>query len=130
VLSEGLPPEGQPQIPPGADANGTPLPDQSSTSQGEATSQPASEQDQSNIPPEDTGGRAIIGVTSYSESKTIRVFNKVNHYNEWQFVYDPSTDAGPMKGPNQPLLKGAGQTQALENGQGPAPNSVTNHGPN
>jgi type II secretory pathway pseudopilin PulG len=129
VLAEGLPPEGQAQMPPGADSNGTPLADQSAANQGEAASQPPSE-NPSDVSPEDTGGRAIVGVTSYSESKTIRVFSKMNHYNEWQFVYDPTNDTGLMRGPNQPLLKGAGQTQPLENGQDPAQNSVMNRGPN
>jgi type II secretory pathway pseudopilin PulG len=38
------------------------------------------------------GGGAIIGVTSASKDDSIRVFNKKHHYNEWQFVYDPTTD--------------------------------------
>jgi type II secretory pathway pseudopilin PulG len=60
-------------------------------------------------PPADAGGRGIVGVTSYSKHASIRIFNKKNHYNQWQFVYDPSTDTGLPMTPNQPLLSGAGQ---------------------
>jgi type II secretory pathway pseudopilin PulG len=54
------------------------------------------------------GGGPIVGVASVSKDKTIREFNKKNHYNEWQFIYDPSTDRGGLLStPNQPPLKGA-----------------------
>ena len=59
---------------------------------------------------EDTGGIAVIGVASYSRKKSIRIFNKKDHYNQWQFVYDPGTDSGIMTGPNQPL-KGVANSQ-------------------
>lgn len=62
-------------------------------------------------PSEAASGRAIVGVTSYSNRETIRVFNKKNHYNQWQFVYDPSTDTGVPMTPNQPLLSKVGQDQ-------------------
>jgi hypothetical protein len=64
------------------------------------------------------GTPVIVGVTSYSNRETIRVFNKKNHYNQWQFIYDPSTDRGLMKGPNQPLPLGARQAPPV---QGAAP---------
>jgi len=55
------------------------------------------------------GGGPIIGVASTSKEKTIRVFNKKEHYNEWQFIYDPSSDRGGLlTTPNQPALQGAG----------------------
>ena len=54
------------------------------------------------------GGGAIIGVASTSKDKTIREFNKKNRYNQWQFIYDPSTDRGGLlMTPNQPPLQGA-----------------------
>ncbi len=58
------------------------------------------------------GGGPIVGVASTSKDKTIRVFNKKEHYNEWQFIYDPTTDTGGiLSTPNQPSLQGAaGQT--------------------
>ena len=42
------------------------------------------------------GGGPMVGVASTSKDKTIRVFNKKDHYNQWQFIYDPSTDRGGL----------------------------------
>jgi type II secretory pathway pseudopilin PulG len=54
------------------------------------------------------GGGPIVGVASTSKDKTIREFNKKNHYNEWQFIFDPSTDRGGLLNtPAQPPLQGA-----------------------
>ena len=50
------------------------------------------------------GGGPIVGVASTSKAKSIRVFNKKDHYNEWVFLYDPRLDraGGLLKGPVQP----------------------------
>jgi hypothetical protein len=54
------------------------------------------------------GGGAIVGVVSTSKDKTIREFNKKDHYNQWQFIYDPTSDRGGLlMTPNQPPLQGA-----------------------
>jgi type II secretory pathway pseudopilin PulG len=53
------------------------------------------------------GGGPIVGVTSTSKAQTIREFNKKNHYNQWQFIYDPSSDRGGLlNAPAQPPLQG------------------------
>ncbi len=64
------------------------------------------------------GGGAIVGVASTSKAKSIRIFNKKEHYNEWQFIYDPSTDRGGLLNtPAQPALQGqATQQPAGQNG--------------
>ena len=50
------------------------------------------------------GGGPILGVASTSKAKTIREFNKKNHYNDWLFIYDPTSDRGGLLvGPWQPL---------------------------
>jgi hypothetical protein len=50
------------------------------------------------------GGGPILGVASTSKEKTIREFNKKNHYNDWYFIYDQSLDRGGLLvGPWQPL---------------------------
>ncbi|MGA8490306.1 MAG: hypothetical protein WB711_07780 [Terriglobales bacterium] len=55
------------------------------------------------------GGGPIVGVASTSKEKSIRVFNKKEHYNEWQFIYNPATDTGGiLSTPNQPSLQSAG----------------------
>lgn len=50
------------------------------------------------------GGGPIVGVVSLSKATTIREFNKKNHYNEWQFIYDPSRDRGGLL--NAPVVGG------------------------
>jgi type II secretory pathway pseudopilin PulG len=98
------------------------------------------------------GGGPIIGVASTSKEKTVREFNKTNHYNDWYFAFDksqvivgllvgpwrPNTgfvmggfssfgqpDAGPGQGMSQPAT---GQSQT---GPGVAPpSSPTQPNPN
>lgn len=79
--------------------------------------QPLSQQAGPNGAPQVFGGGAIVGVASLNKDKTIREFNKKNHYNQWQFIYDPSTDRGGLLStPNQPPLQGAAQN-VQQNGQ-------------
>ena len=79
--------------------------------------QPLSPQVGPNGAPQVFGGGAIVGVASASKEKTIREFNKKNHYNQWQFIYDPSTDSGGLlMTPNQPPLQNSAQNQQ-QNGQ-------------
>ena len=47
------------------------------------------------------GGAGVVGVASTSEKESIRVYNKKNHYNDWQFVYDPRLEQ-QMPGQMQP----------------------------
>jgi type II secretory pathway pseudopilin PulG len=72
------------------------------------------------------GGGPIVGVASISKDKSIRVFNKKEHYYQWQFIYDPSTDTGGLLStPNQPGLQslaGGGMQQGIP-GQPGAQNS-------
>ena len=42
------------------------------------------------------GGGPILGVASTSKAKTIREYNKKNHYNDWIFIYDPTNDRGGL----------------------------------
>ncbi len=73
------------------------------------------------------GGGPIVGVVSTSKDKTIREFNNKNHYNQWQFIYDPSTDRGGLLNtPAQPPLQVAappvaGQPGTGQPGTAPAP---------
>ena len=57
------------------------------------------------------GGGPILGVTSASKDRSIREFgDKIRHYNEWLFVYDPTADRGGLiLGPVVPnALSGGG----------------------
>lgn len=50
-------------------------------------------------------GLLIFGVASKSKDRTIREFNKKNHYNDWWFYYDPRANAGyEVKGPTPPAM--------------------------
>jgi len=50
-----------------------------------------------------------VGVVSASKKEGIREFNHKKKYEEWQFIYDPTTDRGGLLStPNQPPLQGAG----------------------
>jgi type II secretory pathway pseudopilin PulG len=72
------------------------------------------------------GGGPMVGVASTSKDKTIRVFNKKEHYNEWQFIYDPSTDRGGiLTTPNQPSLQTAGVQGAVPAATGPGGTATT-----
>jgi type II secretory pathway pseudopilin PulG len=56
------------------------------------------------------GGGPIIGVVSASKAESIREFNNKNHYNQWQFIYDPGSDRGGLLNtPAQPPLQGSTQ---------------------
>src|SRR5215469_10649956 len=77
------------------------------------------------------GGSPIVGVASTSKKKSIREFNKKNHYKDWLFIYDPSSDRGGLLNtPAQPNLLGNnpahGVPAATGQGQGapgvPLPN--------
>lgn len=64
------------------------------------------------------GGGPIVGVASISKNKTIRVFSKKDHYDQWQFIYDPTTDTGGLlTTPNQPTLQAAGTNMQCPPGQ-------------
>lgn len=55
------------------------------------------------------GGGPIIGVTSTSEKRSLKAFNDKDHYNEWEFIYDPTFDRGGLiKGPYVPSQVGLG----------------------
>ena len=68
------------------------------------------------------GGGPIVGVVSTSKKEGVREFNHKKKYEEWQFIYDPSTDRGGLLStPSQPPLQGAGGA-GNQLGQQPQPN--------
>jgi len=73
------------------------------------------------------GGGPIVGVASTSKDKTIRVFNKKDRYNQWQFIYDPTTDRGGLlTTPNQPGMQSfaGGVQQGIPGTPAGQPNSA------
>jgi type II secretory pathway pseudopilin PulG len=81
------------------------------------------------------GGGPILGVASLSKQKTVREFCNKSHYNDWPFIYDPSTDRGGMlSAPYCPNLNqgvgGLGQAgQAVQPGPGPVVKPATQPAP-
>lgn len=64
-----------------------------------------------------TGG-AIIGVASRSKARSIREFDKKNHYNDWLFFYMPRYSRGQrINGPTSLTLPAAGLTAGANNSQ-------------
>src|SRR6266567_1598945 len=79
------------------------------------TSQPEKNTSDVKLSSQVFGGGPIVGVVSTSKDSSIREFNKKKHYDQWQFIYDPSTDRGGLLNtPMQPPLQGA--TQNLQPG--------------
>ncbi len=60
------------------------------------------------------GGGGIIGVSPGSPKKTILLYKKQNHYNQWEFVYDPAQD--------QMFQVGGGATGLQQSGSMPNSN--------
>jgi type II secretory pathway pseudopilin PulG len=88
------------------------------------------------------GGAGIIGFSPGSSKQSILVYKKKNHYNEWEFTYDPISDMQTMTGGNagnnglgsQPGLGSPGQQPGLGQPPGalggpPAGGSGTGFGP-
>ncbi len=77
-------------------------PDRSKTDQDQSGGGTASSELSSKI----FGGGPIVGVASTSKAQSIREFNHKNHYNQWQFIYDPTMDRGGLiTTPAQPPLQ-------------------------
>jgi type II secretory pathway pseudopilin PulG len=57
------------------------------------------------------GGGGIIGFSPGSPKQSILVYKKKNHYNEWEFTYDPLADQ--MTAPGNPASQSSTQTGAL-----------------
>lgn len=105
------------QNPQSGDGN-TPQPDSGSPAPGSSGN--------ANTTPQTYGGGPIVGVVSTSKKESIRVFNKKNHYNQWQFIYDPNGDRGGLLNtPAQPPLQGV----APQVGQPGQPGQPTTAGP-
>ena len=91
-----------------------------STGTGAATAQamPDSEDDGTpSAPP--LHGTPIVGVVSLSKARSIREFDKKDHYDQWLFVFNPDTNPtsgtlGLISTPDQPSLRGKGQAGGLQ----------------
>ncbi len=83
---------------PSTDANGTPMGGDSSTAgtPGDSTTPAAGTTGSSILGGQAFGGLGIIGFSPNSTKQSILFYKKKNHYNEWEFVYDPQADITVM----------------------------------
>ena len=56
------------------------------------------------------GGAGIIGFSPGSPKQSILVYKKKNHYNEWEFVYDPLADQVTISGNTGTIGQSASST--------------------
>lgn len=68
------------------------------------------------------GGAGIIGFSPNSPKQSILVYKKKNHYNEWEFIYDPLTDMTTVSGNAGAIGQPAGSSAI---GSGPTSTSST-----
>jgi type II secretory pathway pseudopilin PulG len=125
------PPMGNPDQPPGGSILGSP----SDSGPGGSPSSPgapgasglpglSSNQPGDATPGSNAGGGPIMGVSSTNPGSAIKIIKKMQHYNEWEFIYDPSLDAGGAGGANglqQPGASGAGQQNPFQSSPGGSP---------
>jgi type II secretory pathway pseudopilin PulG len=87
-------------------ASDTPAPATPGTAPGDSTSNSPFTSASGQPTGPTLGAAPIVGVASTSTKESIRVYNKKNHYNEWQFIYDPTVDRGWLiTGPYEPVLQ-------------------------
>jgi type II secretory pathway pseudopilin PulG len=68
------------------------------------------------------GGGPVVGVASTSKKESLKVLNTKDHYNEWEFVYDPRLDVTMAQA--APGAAGRNQTPGVQGpGIQPAPSS-------
>jgi hypothetical protein len=70
-----------------------------------------------------TGAPGIAGVASKFKGPSIKAYHERTKYQEWEFVYEPTTNQPAAAGANQPGLNQAGQSGAAGQNpqQGPNP---------
>ncbi|MGA9669990.1 MAG: type II secretion system protein, partial [Terracidiphilus sp.] len=100
---------GNPAIVPAAVSNEGPVPDGSPSA-----SSPSGQT---------FGGAGIIGFSIPSEKQSILVYKKQNHFNQWEFVYDPIQDSAFSVGGGGAIAGGNSGTPGSTNGN-PSPPGV------
>ena len=64
------------------------------------------------------GGAGIIGFSPAISRESILIYKKKNHYNEWEFVYDPLTEMRTVSGNTGNIGQPAGSTTTPIGGSG------------
>jgi hypothetical protein len=69
------------------------------------------------------GGGGIIGFSPTSTKQSILIYKTKDHYNEWEFVYDPLTELKMVGGSSGP--SGSQSAASISNGIGGTPTTPT-----
>jgi type II secretory pathway pseudopilin PulG len=88
---------------PTTDANGNPIPPGSNSSTG-STAGPTMGTNPT------MGGLGVMGFSPNSPKQSILVWHKKNHYNDWEFFYDPTADLTMLGGNAGAIGQPAGST--------------------
>jgi type II secretory pathway pseudopilin PulG len=75
------------------------------------------------------GGGGIIGVSPGGTKQSILVYKKKNHYNEWEFFYDPMVDQMMMQGGNTGTIGQPASSTTTPPGGPPGTTGTPNTGP-
>lgn len=74
------------------------------------------------------GGAGIIGVSPASPRQSIFIYKKMNHYNGWEFTYDPLMDRKVISGNTGNVGQSAGSISSgiggISNGSGSSPSTT------
>jgi type II secretory pathway pseudopilin PulG len=116
---------GQQTPPPDSNVPPAPSTDTTNTSPTDPNS-PPSPGSITGQPGQTFGGMGIIGFSPNSPKKSIMIYKKKDHYNEWEFVYDPIVDQMMMQGGN---LGGGGLQPNPNTNPNPNPNPSPNPNP-
>jgi type II secretory pathway pseudopilin PulG len=71
------------------------------------------------------GGAGIIGVSPASQKQSILVYKKKNHYNEWEFTYDPLSEMQQMGGGNMGAIGQPASSTTTPPGSSPFGNTTS-----
>ncbi|MGA3159954.1 MAG: type II secretion system protein [Terracidiphilus sp.] len=74
------------------------------------------------------GGAGIIGFSPNSPKQSIMVYKKKNHYNEWEFVYDPIAEQMMQQGGNAANMAGFSGSSGTATGSGSGIGTTSNSG--
>jgi hypothetical protein len=75
------------------------------------------------------GGAGIIGFSPNSPKQSILVYKKKNHYNEWEFVYDPIAEQMLQQGGNAANMAGFSGSSGTATGSGSGIGTTSGSGP-
>jgi type II secretory pathway pseudopilin PulG len=72
------------------------------------------------------GGAGIIGFSPASSKQSILIYKKKNHYNEWEFVYDPLSEMKTISGNTGTGLTSTSTTSTTTTTTPPTTTTTTN----